>query len=82
MVEAAPQELLRTLLTAPIPGLRLKGTFHANEGYLYFRDFAGGVLLGRFGLSGVFWGSATAAAAWALVALTGSRGGSFRRESA
>lgn len=32
--------------TAPIPGLRLKGTFHADEGYYYFRDFAGGVLLG------------------------------------
>ena len=43
---------------------------------------AGGVLLGRFGLSGVFWGSATAAAAWALVAFTGSRGKSFRRERA
>jgi hypothetical protein len=24
----------------------LKGTYHADEGYLYFRDFAGGVLLG------------------------------------
>ena len=26
----------------------------------------GGLLLGRFGLSGVFWGSALLAAAWAL----------------
>ena len=42
---------------------------------------AGGVLLGRHGLSGVFWGSATAAAAWTLVALTGGRGRSFERES-
>ena len=42
---------------------------------------AGGVLLGRYGLSGVFWGSATAAAAWTLVALTGGRGRSFERES-
>lgn len=36
----------QVLLTAAIPGLRLKGTFHADEGYIYFRDFAGGVLLG------------------------------------
>lgn len=36
----------QVLLTASIPGLRLKGTYHADEGYLYFRDFAGGVLLG------------------------------------
>ncbi len=36
----------QVLLTAPIPGLRLQGTFHANEGYVYFRDFVGGVLLG------------------------------------
>ncbi len=36
----------QVLLTSPIPGLRLKGTFHAEEGYYYYRDFAGGVLLG------------------------------------
>ena len=28
----------------------------------------GGLLLGRFGLSGVFWGSATVAACWAALA--------------
>jgi predicted MFS family arabinose efflux permease len=43
---------------------------------------AGGVMLGRFGLSGVFWGSATVAAGWAVVAFLGSRGRSFRRERA
>ena len=43
---------------------------------------AGGVLLGRFGLSGVFWGSAAVAAAWAVVAYTGGSGKSFRRENA
>jgi len=43
---------------------------------------AGGVLLGRFGLSGVFWGSATVAAAWAVVAYTDGSGRSFRREKA
>jgi MFS family permease len=41
----------------------------------------GGVLLGRFGLTGVFWGSATIAAAWALVAATGGTGPAFQRGS-
>ncbi len=36
----------QVLLTAPIPGLKLRGTFHANEGYVYFRDLEGAVLLG------------------------------------
>ncbi len=36
----------QVLLTSPIPGLRLKGTFHAEEGYYYFRDYQGRVLLG------------------------------------
>lgn len=36
----------QVLLTAPIPGLKLKGTFHANEGYVYFRDLDGAVMLG------------------------------------
>ena len=36
----------QVLLTSPVPGLRLKGTFHADEGYYYFRDFNGRVLLG------------------------------------
>ena len=31
----------QVLLTSPIPGLRLKGTFHADEGYYYFRDYEG-----------------------------------------
>ena len=42
----------------------------------------GGVLLGRFGLSGVFWGSATVALAWAAVAAAGPAGHDFARESA
>jgi len=41
----------------------------------------GGVLLGRFGLTGVFWGSATIAAAWALVAATGGTAPAFQRGS-
>lgn len=36
----------QVLVTAPVPGLSLQGTFHLNEGYYYFRDFEGGVLLG------------------------------------
>ncbi len=41
----------------------------------------GGVLLGHFGLSGVFLGSAAVAAAWAVVAMAG-RDRSFQRGSA
>lgn len=36
----------QVLLTTPLPGLRLRGTFHAQEGYYYFRDLDGAVLLG------------------------------------
>lgn len=36
----------QVLLTAPIPALRLRGTFHMNEGFYYFRDCDGGILLG------------------------------------
>lgn len=36
----------QVLLTSPIPDLPLKGTFHMNEGFYYFRDLNGAVLLG------------------------------------
>ncbi len=36
----------QVLLTDPIPGLRLRGTYHYDEGFYYFRDHGGGVLLG------------------------------------
>jgi gamma-glutamylputrescine oxidase len=36
----------QVLLTSPIPGLKLRGTFHFQEGYYYFRDYGGAVLLG------------------------------------
>ncbi|HRH38377.1 MAG TPA: FAD-dependent oxidoreductase [Flavobacteriales bacterium] len=36
----------QVLLTSPIPGLKLKGTFHLDEGFYYFRDLGGAVLLG------------------------------------
>jgi gamma-glutamylputrescine oxidase len=42
-VEPARGQVLKT---APIPGLQLRGTFHYDEGFYYFRDHDGGVLLG------------------------------------
>lgn len=36
----------QVLVTAPIPNLRLKGTFHYDKGYVYFRDIDGRILLG------------------------------------
>lgn len=36
----------QVLITTPIPGLRLKGVFHAEEGYYYFRHLGDRVLLG------------------------------------
>ncbi len=42
-VEPARGQVLKT---APVPGLRLRGTFHYDQGFYYFRDHQGGVLLG------------------------------------
>jgi gamma-glutamylputrescine oxidase len=36
----------QVLLTWPVPGLKLRGTFHLDEGFYYFRDHQGAVLLG------------------------------------
>lgn len=36
----------QVLITEPIPGLRLKGIFHYDCGYYYFREIDGRVLLG------------------------------------
>lgn len=36
----------QVVLTSPIPGLKLQGTFHMDAGYYYFRDYDGRVLLG------------------------------------
>lgn len=36
----------QVLVTAPVPGLRLRGCFHHREGYLYVRDLDGRVLIG------------------------------------
>ncbi len=36
----------QVLITEPIPNLKLKGTFHFDEGYYYFRNFENRILLG------------------------------------
>ncbi|MBD1393482.1 NAD(P)/FAD-dependent oxidoreductase [Mucilaginibacter glaciei] len=36
----------QVLITKPIAGLKLKGTYHFNEGYYYFRNIDGRVLFG------------------------------------
>lgn len=36
----------QVLLTEPIDGLKLKGTFHYDEGYYYFRNLGNRILLG------------------------------------
>lgn len=36
----------QVLLTAPVEGLKMKGTFHFEEGFYYFRDLGNRILLG------------------------------------
>jgi len=36
----------QVLVTKPVPGLKIKGTFHFNEGYYYFRNIDDRVLFG------------------------------------
>ncbi len=36
----------QVLLTAPLPGLRFRGTFHYDQGYYYFRNLGNRLLLG------------------------------------
>lgn len=36
----------QVLVTKPMPGLKLKGTYHFNDGYYYFRNIDGRVLFG------------------------------------
>src|SRR5690554_4284564 len=36
----------QVLITKPIPNLHIKGTFHIDEGFYYFRNFENRILLG------------------------------------
>lgn len=36
----------QVMVTKPVPGLKLKGTYHFNQGYYYFRNIDGRVLFG------------------------------------
>ncbi|MGB8193063.1 MAG: FAD-binding oxidoreductase [Chitinophagaceae bacterium] len=36
----------QVMVTSPIPGLKFKGCFHSDEGFIYFRNFGKRVLLG------------------------------------
>ncbi|MGZ8538599.1 MAG: NAD(P)/FAD-dependent oxidoreductase [Flavisolibacter sp.] len=36
----------QVLVTSPIPGLKLKGSFHSDEGFYYFRNLGNRLLLG------------------------------------
>jgi glycine/D-amino acid oxidase-like deaminating enzyme len=36
----------QVLVTNPIPGLKMKGSFHYNKGYVYFRNIGDRILLG------------------------------------
>jgi len=48
----------------------------------FFGGVVGGVLLGRYGLPGVFWGGAVVCLLWALFAGVGDSAAAFRREHA
>jgi MFS family permease len=73
---------LPALLTQAAPGTDRGAALGIFSTAQFLGSFAGGavggVLLGRFGLSGVFWGSTVVAAAWAAIAGLGASGGSFQ----
>jgi predicted MFS family arabinose efflux permease len=75
---------LPALLTLAAPGTErgaALGIFATAQFLGAFMGGAvGGVLLGRFGLQGVFWGSAALALAWAAVAGFGGGAVAYRRE--
>jgi MFS family permease len=69
---------LPALLTLAAPGAERGAALGIFATAQFLGAFAGGavggVLLGRFGLPGVFWGAAAVAAAWAAVAALGTAG--------
>jgi predicted MFS family arabinose efflux permease len=69
---------LPALLTLAAPGTERGAALGIFATAQFLGAFAGGavggLLLGRFGLPGVFWGAAVVAALWALVAWPAARG--------
>jgi MFS family permease len=69
---------LPALLTLAAPGAERGAALGIFATAQFLGAFAGGtvggVLLGRYGLPGVFWGAAAVAAIWALIAITGTAG--------
>ena len=67
---------LPALLTLAAPGGERGAALGIFATAQFLGAFAGGtvggVLLGRYGLPGVFWGAAVVATLWALVAATGT----------
>ncbi len=77
---------LPALLTLAAPGTDRGAALGVFATAQFLGAFAGGalggVLLGRFGLAGVFLGSASVALAWALIAASGRTGHVIARETA
>jgi predicted MFS family arabinose efflux permease len=77
---------LPALLTLAAPGTDRGAALGVFATAQFLGAFAGGalggLLLGRFGLSGVFWGSAAIAMAWAVIAWTGGSGRQIAHEHA
>jgi predicted MFS family arabinose efflux permease len=77
---------LPAMLTLAAPGAERGAALGIFATAQFLGAFAGGavggVLLGRFGLPGVFWGAATVAALWALVAARGAAGAANAAEHA
>jgi MFS family permease len=67
---------LPALLTLAAPGSERGAALGIFATAQFLGAFAGGslggLLLGRYGLPGVFWGAAAVAALWALVAASGA----------
>jgi len=77
---------LPALLTLAAPGAERGAALGIFATAQFLGAFAGGalggVLLGRFGLPGVFWGAAAVAVLWALVAAPGAAGAANSAEHA
>jgi predicted MFS family arabinose efflux permease len=77
---------LPALLTHAAPGTERGAALgiYATAQFLgtFLGGALGGVLLGRYGISGVFWGSAAVALGWAVFASLGAPADAYRHEPA